>query len=97
VSMGAKLYVVRGHPGSVVAVAFSRDSTRIVSGSMDGTVRVWVSSTGTELSVFEGSNTRVNSVAFSEDDMRIVSCSDDKAVGLGCFEWCRAECAQGTH
>jgi len=89
--------VLRGHPGSVVAVAFSRGGTRIVSGSMDGTVRVWVSSTGAELSVFEGSNTRVTCVAFSENDMRIVSCSDDKAVGLGCVEWRRAECAQGTH
>jgi WD40 repeat protein len=32
---------LRGHTGPVTRVAFSREDQRIISGSDDGTVRVW--------------------------------------------------------
>ena len=38
---GAELIVLRGHENWIRSVAFSPDAGRIVSGSMDDTVRVW--------------------------------------------------------
>jgi WD40 repeat protein len=38
---GLEKLSLRGHAGPVTGVAFSRDGQRIVSGSQDGTVRVW--------------------------------------------------------
>ena len=35
-----------GHSGYVLSVCFSRDGTRIVSGSGDNTVRIWNAVTG---------------------------------------------------
>jgi len=52
------------------AVAFSRDGTRIVSGSGDNSVRVWDASTGEELQKLKGHTSSVNSVAFSTDGSR---------------------------
>ena len=40
------LKVLEGHAGSVMAVAISTDGAKIVSGSMDKTVRVWSMETG---------------------------------------------------
>ena len=52
-STGESLQVPEGHPGGVNSVAFNRDGTRIVSGSVDE-VRVWDASTGESLQVLEG-------------------------------------------
>ena len=64
----------------VVAVAFSSDDRRIVSGSGDKSVWVWDASTGETLKVLEGHTSNVWSVAFSSDDRQIVSGSGDKSV-----------------
>jgi WD40 repeat protein len=39
-----------GHRGCVWSVAFSRDGTRIVSGSTDKLVKIWNVETGVEVS-----------------------------------------------
>ena len=66
--------------GGITAVAFSSDGTRIVSGSLDKSVRVWDASTGVELKELRGHTSLVFSVVFSSDGTRIVSGSDDKSV-----------------
>ena len=66
--------------GYIMAVAFSRDGKRIVSGSDDKSVRVWDASTGVELKELKGHTSWVNSVAFSRDGMQIVSGSYDESV-----------------
>jgi WD40 repeat protein len=71
-----------GHTDSVNSVAFSHDSTRIVSGSTDQSVRIWDASTGEEVLKLDGHTDRVNSVAFSHDGTRIVSGSDDRCVRI---------------
>jgi hypothetical protein len=53
---------------------------------------------GTKSNVLKGHTDNVNSVEFSRDSMQIVSGSgDNDCAGLGCFNGCRAESAEGPH
>ena len=73
--------LLQGHTEYVTSVAFSPDGTRIVSGSVDNTVRVWDADRGVQIgSPLEGHTEPVTSVAFSPDGTRIVSGSVDKTV-----------------
>ena len=49
------------------------DGTRVVSGSMDKTIRIWDASTGEEVQRLEGHSGQVTSVAFSMDGRIVVS------------------------
>ncbi|CAG7854426.1 SubName: Full=Related to WD40-repeat protein (Notchless protein) {ECO:0000313/EMBL:CCA71457.1} [Serendipita indica DSM 11827] len=70
-----------GHQGSVTAVSFSPDGTRIVSGSRDRTIRQWDAETGQPLGEpLQGHEYWVNAVAFSPDGTRIVSGSSDSTI-----------------
>jgi WD40 repeat protein len=42
--MGDRIFTYRGHSSWVMAVAWSPDGKRIVSGSFDHTVQVWEAS-----------------------------------------------------
>jgi len=74
--------VFKGHEDSVFSVAFSPDGSKIVSGSGDGTIRLWDVNSGSELAVFKGHNDYVLSVAFSPDGSKIVSGSTDHTIRL---------------
>ncbi|KAF5371914.1 hypothetical protein D9757_011496 [Collybiopsis confluens] len=67
----------------VHSVAFSPHGTRIVSGSWDGTVRIWDATTGIQVGEsLQGHDDAVSSVAFSPDGTRIVSGSRDNTVRI---------------
>ena len=72
--------VLNGHSRGVYSVAFSRDGTRIVSGSGDNTVRLWNAVTGEMERVLEGHSARIQSVAFSPDGTHVISSSQDELV-----------------
>jgi WD40 repeat protein len=61
------LQTLEGHKDGVSFVTFSPDSKQVVSGSFDGTVRLWDAATGKALQTLEGHSSSVNSVAFSPD------------------------------
>ena len=69
--------VYLGHSGKVTAVAFSRDGTRILTGSVDKTAKLWSRADGMVLRTFTGHTQTVNSVAVSPDGTRVVTGSDD--------------------
>ena len=71
--------MLQGHSLSVLSVAFSRDGTRVVSGSWDKSVRVWNAVTGDVQRVFKG-HWGVYSVPFSHDGTLVVSGVHDQQV-----------------
>ena len=74
---------LEGHGSSVWSVAFSPDSQRIVSGSLDNTLRLWDAQTGAPIGEpLAGHEEAVLSVAFSPDSQRIVSGSRDNTLRL---------------
>ena len=74
---------MQGHKDSVLSVAFSPDSTQVVSGSKDKTVHFWNIKTGELIAeVQERHSEAVTSVAFSSTGTHVVSGSDDKTLRL---------------
>ena len=63
-----------------MSVAFSRDGTRVVSGSSDRSVRVWNAVTGDIERVVKGHTSYVESVAFSHSGTRVASGGHDGTV-----------------
>jgi serine/threonine protein kinase len=74
------LFTLYGHAGPVLSVAFSRDGTRILTGSTDRTAKVWDARMGTPLLELKGHAGRVQSVSFSPDGTRIVTGSEDQTA-----------------
>jgi WD40 repeat protein len=69
---GREIMVLRGHEGPVRFASFSSDGSRVVTGSDDGTARVWNAETGEQVMVLRHENGVANA-AFSPDGTRIVT------------------------
>jgi WD40 repeat protein len=78
----ACLQTFEGHSDGVSSVAFSPDSTRLASASLDSTIKMWDVSSGACLQTFEGHSDWVTSVAFSPDLTRLASASEDSTVKI---------------
>ena len=70
-----ELIVLVGHTDLVSTVAFSPNGKRLVSGSLDRTMRLWNTSTGKLIRTREEHTAPVNSVAFSANGKRFWSAS----------------------
>jgi guanine nucleotide-binding protein subunit beta-2-like 1 protein len=71
-----------GHSHFVQDVASSMDGKYALTGSWDGTLRLWDLTTGNTTVTFVGHKKDVLSVAFSVDNRQIVSGSRDKTINL---------------
>jgi len=79
---GQPLSRLKGHSHFVQDVAISSDGQFALSGSWDGTLRLWDLNTGRTSRQFIGHSKDVLSVAFSADNRQIVSGSRDRTINL---------------
>jgi WD40 repeat protein len=65
-----------GHTDAVLSVAFSPDGRTFLSGSKDGTARLWDLETGAEIRRFARSNGPVTHVAFGDGGKVVITCHE---------------------
>jgi len=68
-----------GHHGLIQCVAFSGDGRQVLTGSQDGSARLWTV-TGQPLRVFKGHRAGLSSVGFSPNARWVVTGSEDGTV-----------------
>ena len=78
----SELAMVIEHPDRITALAWSRDGSQIVSGSIDMLARVFDAQTGRELKMLSGHVASVGSVALSPNGSLAATGSEDKTVRL---------------
>jgi len=87
-----------GHSGFIEDVALSHDAQYALTGSWDGTLRLWSTSTGQTRSIFRGHTKDVLSVAFSADNRQIVSGGrDGKIMMWNSLGECKFKFDEGGH
>ena len=77
--------VLGGHTGSVESIAFSQDTTQLVSSSYDGTVRLWDTATGHPLKTLFGSGTPMTVATFCGEHNALAYSTEDNNI-LGVLE-----------
>ena len=93
---GKKLQQLVGHQGSVMTLAFSPDSKKVVTGGVDRTVRIWDAESGNELQNLQAISGCIQHAVFSPDGRKVMSASAgitntiiwDAEMG---FEWFQLE------
>ena len=71
-----------GHTGAVNSVAFSPDGKWVLTGSSDGTAKLWDAKSGALIGTSRVHTAAVNSVAFSPDGKRIITGSSDNTAKM---------------
>jgi WD40 repeat protein len=74
--------LLSGHRGPVLCVAFAADGARLLSGGVDGTVRLWRVEDGEEVHCFMGHTGAVRGVALHPDGRAGYSCGADGTMRL---------------
>ncbi|MDD4446482.1 MAG: TIR domain-containing protein [Methanothrix sp.] len=74
--------VLRGHADYVGAVAVTSDGRTIISGSDDGTLKIWDMATGKCRATLEGHADYVRAVAVTPDGRTVISGSSDKTLKI---------------
>ena len=73
----------RGGAGAFFGdIAFSADGSRLASGSLDDSVRLWDAVSGEPVAVLAGHHDNVYAVAFIPDGTRLASGSNDNTIRL---------------
>ena len=79
---GALTGIMKGHNGSVEALAFLPDGRWAVSGSEDWTLRLWDLENNRVVRTYEGHGATVHAVAITPDGKSILSASEDRTLRL---------------
>jgi WD40 repeat protein len=78
---GEILKSLQGDEG-ISSVSWSRDNSKIVSGSGGKSIIIWDVRTGELLNTLEGHSAMVLSVSWNHDDSKLVSGSLDKTIKI---------------
>jgi WD40 repeat protein len=73
---------IEAHQKYAYALAFTQDGNKLVSGSLDGTIRLWNTATGKEERMFAGHRGGVWGLALSPDSKTVLSGGTDGKVLL---------------
>ncbi len=68
--------------GSIFTVTFSLDQNILVTGGMDGKVRIWQVADGKQIHAWQAHDDWIRHVTFSPDGQLIASCSNDRSVKI---------------
>lgn len=79
---GNLLRELTGHKREVMAVAFSHDGEKVVSGSADGTVKEWEVATGKMIQSINAHDGWVRTVAYNHNSTQIASGGDDGKINI---------------
>jgi WD40 repeat protein len=79
---GERLRALHGHAGIVTDCAFSPYGRRILSSSLDGTIRLWDVKTGETCHIIEAHSRGVAACAFSPDGRWLLSAGLDRVLTL---------------
>jgi Tol biopolymer transport system component len=77
-----EVILLQGHRAVIYSLAFSPEGKRIATGSDDGTVRIWHSTTGKELHRFSTAGSGVCAVAFSPNGKILAYSAFDGVIRL---------------
>jgi WD40 repeat protein len=82
---GRLIVALRGHTGRVVSAGFSADGRRVLTGSSDGTARVWDTKSGTTLVRLgkpAGSTQGLKSAVFSPDGTLVATAGPENTARI---------------
>ena len=75
-----------GHTDDVYSVVYSPDGSRLASGSLDNTIKIWDATvnanTSTPITTLSGHTDNVYSVTFSPDGLKLASGSTDETIKI---------------
>jgi hypothetical protein len=74
--------ILGDHTSWVTSVAFSPDGSKLATGSIDSTARIWDTHSGTLLHTLHGHTSWVTSVAFSPDGSKLATGSFDNTARI---------------
>ena len=73
-------FTLKGHNGEIKALGFAPDGKTLASGSKDGTIRLWNTTTGDQTTSFSADTN--TALAFSADNKTLASVYNDKRITL---------------
>jgi WD40 repeat protein len=78
---GTCIQTLLGHTGNIISLLWSQDGQRLVSSSVDGTVREWDVAQGTQISCYNLDGVRTDTIAMDSQG-RIIAGDDEGRIAI---------------